>query len=369
MAGNIIGEKYVTVSFGESHGRCVGAVVEGCPAGLPLEEQDIQRELDLRKPGKSLVETARAEEDRVEILSGVFKGFTTGAPICMLIWNQNKDSKPYEALLSTPRPGHADYTSAVKYGGFADYRGGGRLSGRLTASFVMSGAVAKKLLARTLGVEVLAFTREIGSIQANPVGVEAIRRDRYGNEVRCPDPAAAEAMRAKILEEKANGDSVGGVVECQILNVPVGLGEPLFASVEAEISKAVWSIPAVKGVEFGSGFSAARSRGSEHNDPYTLEGEKIVTSSNNAGGILGGITNGMPAVFRVAFKPPASIAKAQTTLDVSEGRQKEVMVTGKHDPCVVPRAVPVVECVAAMVFADLALRGGFISPVLSSSIQ
>jgi chorismate synthase len=366
MTGNAIGERYVTMSFGESHGRCVGVVIDGCPAGLPLAEEDIQRELDLRKPGKSLVETSRSEEDRVEILSGVFNGSTTGAPIGMLIWNKNKDSKPYESLLSTPRPGHADYTARVKYGGFADYRGGGRLSGRLTAGFVMSGAVAKKLLARALGVELLAFTKEIGGIRANALTLEEIRGLRYSNEVRCPDSIAAGAMKNRILEEKSRGDSVGGIVECYALNLPVGMGEPLFSSVESDLSRALWSIPAVKGVEFGSGFEASRKRGSEHNDPLAMDGEKVVTTTNNAGGVLGGITSGMPVVFRVAFKPPASIAKTQLTLDVSEGVQKEVMVTGKHDPCVVPRAVPVVECVAAMVFADLALRGGFIPPVLST---
>jgi len=364
VTGNIIGERFVLVSFGESHGKCIGAVVDGCPAGLRLSEEDVQRELDLRKPGQSMVSSPRREEDRVEIMAGTFNGYTTGAPIMMLIRNVEKDSRPYELLRRTPRPGHADLVSMIKYGGFNDYRGGGRFSGRITASFVMGGAVAKKLLKETLGIEVIAYTLEIGGIRASNFTIEAARNNRYGNEVRCPDPAAAEEMLRKILKARGEGDSLGGIVECVALNVPVGLGEPVFGSLDSDLARILFSIPAVKGVEFGSGFNAARLRGSENNDPYSVIDGEIRCLSNNAGGILGGLSNGMPIVFRVAFKPPASIGKRQRSVDLERYEDVEIVVPGRHDPTVVPRAVPVVEAVTALVLADHAIRAGLIPPVL-----
>ncbi len=364
MTGNILGERFVVVSFGESHGKCVGAVIDGCPAGLPITQEEIQRELDLRKPGQSLVTTMRMEGDRVEVLSGVFEDFTTGAPICLIIRNADIDSKSYEKILGTPRPGHADYTALEKYRGFADYRGGGRFSGRITASYVMAGAIAKKLLKHVLNVEIIAYTMEIGGVRAGPFTLEDARTYRYSNEVRSPNPESAELMKKKILEEKAKGDSVGGVVECIALNVPIGVGEPVFSSLDSELSKAVLSIPAVKGVEFGAGFEAGRRRGSENNDQYVVENSQIRTITNNSGGILGGLSNGMPIQFRVAFKPAASIGKVQKTVNVTTMEETDIVVPGRHDPSVVPRAVPVVENVTALVLADLAIRGGLIPPVL-----
>lgn len=361
--GSVIGERFVALSFGESHGRCVGVVIEGCPAGLTLAEADIQWQLDLRKPGQSVVTTQRKEEDKVEILSGVFNGYTTGAPICMLIWNKDSDSRPYDTIKAIPRPGHADYPAMVKYGGFADYRGSGRFSGRLTATLVMAGAVAQKLLNKTLGIQTVAYTKEIGGIVADDITQSGISQ-RYSNDVRCPDAAAAEKMKEAILQARKDGDSLGGVVECVTSGLPVGLGEPIFASLESDISKILFSIPAVKAVEFGSGFEGSRKRGSENNDVYYMKDGKVSTKTNNSGGILGGLSNGMPLVVRAGFKPAASIAKDQETLDVSKGELTNLKVPGRHDPCVVPRAPPVVECVISLVMADHAIRAGLIPPVL-----
>jgi chorismate synthase len=364
MSGNIIGERFLAVSFGESHGKCVGVIVDGCPAGLPISETDVQSKLDLRKPGQSIVTTQRKEEDRVEILSGIFNGNTTGAPICMLIWNKDPDSRPYDQIRSTPRPGHADYPAMVKYGGFNDYRGGGRFSGRITATFVMAGAIAEKLLQQALGIEILAYTVEIGGIRANDLSINDIRKLRYSNEVRCPDSAIAEKMKEAIVKARSDGDSLGGVVECTALNIPIGLGEPVFGALESDLSKALFAIPAVKGVEFGSGFEGAKRRGSENNDVYKVENGKIVTVSNNSGGILGGLSNGMPLLLRIAFKPASSIAKTQQSVDLQSMEQTEMTVPGRHDPCVVPRAPPVVEAIVAIILADHAIKYGLIPPVL-----
>ncbi len=361
MTGNILGERFVVASFGESHGRCVGVLVDGCPPGLAISESDIQVELDRRRPGQSIVTTTRAEEDRVEILSGVFEGYTTGAPILMLIWNKDVDSTPYKRIFNTPRPGHADYVARIKYRGFNDWRGGGRFSGRITAGFVMAGALAKKLLMERLGVEILAYSLEIGGVRAGPLTIEQIRELRYSNEVRCPDPKAAEEMRRRIIEERGKGDSVGGIVECIGLNIPLGLGEPVFSSLDSDLSRALFSIPAVKGVEFGEGFGAVRMRGSEHNDPYILSKGMLRQATNRSGGIIGGISTGSPLVLRVAFKPASSIGKKQKTVDLSTMSETELQVPGRHDPSVVPRAVPVVESIVAIVLADHALRAGFIS--------
>ena len=363
MSGSMIGERFVAMSFGESHGRCVGIIVDGCPAGLPLGEADIQRLLDLRKPGQSVITTQRREEDKVEILSGIFDGFSTGAPICMLIWNHDTDSTPYEMIKNIPRPGHADYPAMVKYGGFADYRGSGRFSGRLTATLVMAGAIAAKLLKTTLGIETVAYTVEIGSIRARSMTKENIAI-RYNNEVRCPDLQAAQSMKEAILQARKSGDSLGGIIECISNGLPVGMGEPIFASLESDLSKALFSIPAVKAVEFGSGFTGSKMHGSENNDSYLIKDGKVITNTNNAGGILGGLSTGMPIVARVGFKPAASVAKKQHTLDVSTQEQTNLTVPGRHDPCVVPRAPPVVESVVSMVLADHAIRAGLIPLVL-----
>ena len=360
---NSFGKLFTLTSFGESHGRCVGVIIDGCPAGLPITEDDIQREVDKRKPGASMAATGRVEEDRVEIFSGIFNGITTGAPVCLLIWNKDVDSSEYEKMRFTPRPGHADYTAFMKYGGFSDFRGGGRFSGRITAAFVMAGALAKKLLG-LVDIEVLAHTVEIGGIKAEPKGFDEIRENVGKNLVKCADLRAAEDMAGIIEKAKEEGDSVGGIIEGVALNAPVGLGEPVFDTLDGDLAKALFAIPAVKGIEFGSGFSAARKRGSENNDPFTIKDNKIVTITNNAGGILGGLSNGMPIVVRVAVKPTSSIARSQETVDMKSMESVNLMVKGRHDACIVPRAVVVVESMMAVTLCDFAMRAGLIPGVI-----
>ena len=364
MPGNSMGKSFVLTCFGESHGKCVGAVIDGCPAGLPLNENDIQSELNKRKPGVSEISTTRREEDVAEILSGVHRGFTTGTPICILVWNRDVDSKPYELIKDKPRPGHADYTARVRYGGFNDYRGGGRFSGRITVAYTMAGAIAKKLL-KTVNVEVLAHTVQIGSIRlTKKVTHKEIRENVYQNPVRCADPETAALMKAEVLKVAKEGDSLGGVVEGIAFGVSAGLGNPIFDSLDADLAKILFNIPAVKGVELGAGFGAASLRGSENNDPFVLEGDRVVTLTNNAGGILGGLSTGMPVVLRVAFKPTPSIAKKQRTVDLSQKKEAEIELLGRHDPCIVPRAVPVVESCVATVLADHAISLGILPQVL-----
>jgi len=360
---NSLGKLFTITSFGESHGNCVGVIIDGCPAGLPVTEKDIQREVDKRRPGVSRLATARAEEDKVEILSGVFNGCTTGAPVCLLIWNKDVDSSEYEKTRFLPRPGHADYTAFMKYGGFNDFRGGGRFSGRITASFVMAGAIAKKLLS-LIGIEVLAHTVAIGGIEARPKALDEIKENINQNPVKCADPRAAEEMARVVEQAKEKGDSIGGVIEGIALNVPVGLGEPVFDTLEGDLAKALFAIPAVKGVEFGSGFLAAGRRGSDNNDPFAIKDGKIVTMTNNAGGILGGISNGMPVVVRVAVKPTPSIAKSQETVNIKNMESASLVVKGRHDACIVPRAVPVVESMVAVTLCDFAMRAELIPRVI-----
>ena len=361
--GNSLGKLFTVTSFGESHGHCVGVIIDGCPAGLVITEDDIQQELDRRRPGVSVAATARAEEDRVEILSGIFDEKTTGAPVCLLVWNRDIKSSSYEETKFLLRPGHADYTAFIKYGGFNDFRGGGRFSGRITAGFVMAGAVAKKLLSLK-GIEILAHTIEIGGIKAEPKGFDEIKENVDRNPLRCADVVAAEEMARVIERVKTEGDSVGGIIEGIALNVPVGLGEPVFDTLDGEMAKALFAIPAVKGVEFGSGFSAAGIRGSENNDPFIIKDGKIATVTNNAGGILGGISSGMPIVVRVAVKPTSSIAKNQETVDINNMENTTLSVKGRHDVCIVPRAVAVVEAMMAVTLCDLAIRTGLLPRVI-----
>ena len=364
MNGNSIGKALIFTCFGESHGTCIGAVIDGCPAGLPLTEEDIQAELNKRKPGLSAVSTSRKEEDRVEIISGIYRGYTTGAPICMIVRNRDVQSENYEHIKNKPRPGHADYTSYIKYGGYNDYRGGGRFSGRVTAAYVMAGAVAKKLL-ETLKVEILAHTIQIGRVKVHrTISYDEIRRNTYRNPVRCADLEIASLMEKEILEASKEGDSLGGIVEGIALNLPAGLGEPIFDSLDADIAKIMFNIPAVKGVEFGAGFRAASLKGSENNDQYAVRGEKVVTLSNNSGGVLGGISTGMPLTVRVAFKPTPSISKKQRTVDLRCMEETEIEIKGRHDPCIVPRAVPVVEACLAFILADHAIRSQKIPRIL-----
>lgn len=364
MAGSSIGQRLVLTSFGESHGRCIGAVLDGCPAGLELQEKDIQKMLDQRKPGQSLVSTQRKEGDVVEILSGVFRGHTTGAPIAMIIWNKDQHSRDYEQLVTKMRPGHSDYPALVKYNQYNDYRGGGRFSGRLTATHVMGGAIARKLLKVTLGIETNSYTVKIGKISMTEKFDSKMKNAIYQNEVRCPSPKTAEKMRSAILAARKNGDSLGGIIESVTTGVPVGLGEPVFSSLESDIAKAIYSIPSVKGVEFGSGFAGSELFGSQNNDPYTSKNGKISTKTNNSGGILGGLSNGMPITMKIAFKPASSIAKKQSTIDIKTKKPATLQVQGRHDPCVVPRAPPVVDSWVSLVLADHALMGGFIKSVL-----
>ena len=364
MTGNSIGRRLVLTSFGESHGRCVGAVLDGCPAGLDLTEKDIQKMLDLRKPGQSLVSTQRKEDDVVEIISGTFRGSTTGAPITMVIWNKDQKSTDYEKLRAEMRPGHSDFPAYVKYKKFNDHRGGGRFSGRLTATHVMGGSIARKLLKEQLGVETNSYTEQIGKIKVVKEVDKKLFKSIYSNVVRCPSKITATKMEKSILNARKKGDSLGGIIKSVTMNVPPGLGEPIFGSLESDISKAIFSIPAVKGVEFGSGFAGSERFGSENNDPFIIKNGKISTKTNNSGGILGGISNGMPIVFRVAFKPASSIAQYQESVDVKTKKNIKLQVGGRHDPCVVPRAPPVVDSLVSLVLADHALLGGFIKPVL-----
>jgi chorismate synthase len=360
---NSIGKLFTVTSFGESHGKCVGVVIDGCPAGLSIDVSDIQKQVDRRRPGNSAAATARKEKDKVEILSGIMDKRTTGAPVCMLINNEDIDDSDYEKIRSRLRPGHADYTSFVKYGGFGDWRGGGRFSGRITAAFVMAGAVARKLL-DTIGVEIFAHMVEIGGIAARPAEFDEIKKKAGKDPLRCADPRASEKISELISLTKKAGDSLGGIIEGIALNVPAGLGEPVFDNLDGDLAKALLAIPAVKGVEFGAGFSAARMKGSENNDPFTIENGKIITTTNNAGGVLGGISNGMPLMVRVVIKPVSSIAIGQETVDIDKMEKADLEVGGRHDVCIVPRAVPVVEAMMAVTLCDFALRAGLIPRVI-----
>jgi chorismate synthase len=360
---NSLGRLFTITSFGESHGRCVGTIVDGCPAGLSITEADIQMEVDRRRADDGVAATTRLEKDKVEILSGVSDGFTTGAPICLLIWNQDINDSDYEKIRFRLRPGHADYTAYMKYGGFNDWRGGGRFSGRITATFVMAGAIARKLL-NLIGIEIIAHTVEIGGIEAKPMDFDEIKKNAEPDSLRCADPAASKEMSRLIAQAKEEGDSLGGVVEGIARNVPVGLGDPVFDNLDGDLAKALMAIPAVKGVEFGAGFSAARKKGSENNDPFTIKDGKIVTVTNNAGGILGGISNGMPVVVRVAIKPTPSIGREQETVDIRNMESATILVGGRHDVCIVPRAVPVVEAMMAVTLGDSAMRAGLIPGVI-----
>jgi chorismate synthase len=367
---NSLGERFRITSFGESHGKCVGVVIDGCPSGLPLSEDDIQPELNRRRPGQSQITTKRQEEDQVEILSGIFNGYTTGAPICMLVWNKDVDSSKYELFSSVPRPGHADFTARQKYGGFNDYRGGGRFSGRITASFVMAGAVARKLLRDVLKVDIAAYTIQIGGIKAKKIeDVEIIKKTVEKTPVRTADLDVAEKMIDLIIQSEKEGDSVGGIVQCVATNVPIGLGEPVFSSLESDISKAIFSIPAVKGIEFGKGFGVSELKGSENNDAFIMEDRKILSKTNNSGGILGGISSGMPITFRVAVKPTPSIRKKQDSVNILEKQETTIQIEGRHDPCLVPRAVPVIESMTAVVLVDHALKYGIMPQIIKGAIS
>ncbi len=358
LAGNSIGKEFTVTTFGESHGKVVGVVVDGCPAGLSLAETDFQEELNRRIPAEPKIVSARVEKDTTKILSGVFNGYTTGAPIALMVENKETKSSDYDAIKDLPRPAHSDYPAKIRYGGFNDYRGGGRFSGRVTVALIMAGVVAKKLLGR-YNIDVLAYTKSIGPVKSTKAFTAAeIRKNRYAAATRCPDLACAEKMEEAIINAKAEGDSLGGVVECIALNMPAGVGEPLFDTLDGDLAKALFGVPAVKGVEFGVGFKAAELRGSENNDAFLVKGGKVVTASENAGGILGGLSSGMPIVIRVAIKPTPSIAKKQQTVNLSSMKNAPLSVKGRHDPCVVPKAVPAIEAAVAVTLVDHLIRSG-----------
>jgi chorismate synthase len=347
--GSRFGKIFSLTTWGESHGPALGVVVEGCPAGIPLVVEDIQHELDRRRVGQSKVTTPRGEKDRAEILSGVFEGVTTGTPISIITYNADADSSKYDNLREVFRPGHGDYTYHMKYG-HRDHRGGGRSSARETWGRVAAGAIARKILAHA-GARVFGFTREIGGIEMETFDEAEIER----NIVRCPDPVAAEQMIDAIMRVKEEKDSLGGIVEARATGVPPGLGEPTFEKLDALIGQAMLSIPATKGVEIGRGFEQARLTGRTSNDPFEIRDGRVGTSSNNAGGTLAGISNGEDIIVRVAIKPTSSIEQEQSTISRSL-EPTTIKVVGRHDPSVVPRAVPVVEAMLANVLADLYLR-------------
>lgn len=348
MAGSTFGSIFKITTWGESHGKGIGVVVDGCPAGIELCEEDIQVYLDRRKPGQSQYTTQRNEADAVEILSGVFEGKTTGTPISMVIFNKTQRSADYSEIASYYRPGHADYTFDMKYG-FRDYRGGGRSSGRETIGRVAAGAIALKLLA-SMGITVNAYSKEIGGIAVNQIDLSKCAT----NPFYMPDEQAAEKVADFAKQAMANMDSVGGIIECVVNGMPAGVGDPCFEKLDANLAKAMMSIGAVKGFEIGSGFEAARSFGHENNDAFHMENGKVVKETNNAGGILGGMSDGSEIIFRAAIKPTPSIAMTQQTVNKS-GEDIEVSIKGRHDPMIVPRAVVVVEAMAGLVILDALL--------------
>jgi chorismate synthase len=347
MAGNQFGNYFRITTFGESHGKAMGVVVDGVRPGLPIDVASIQKELDRRRPGQSSVTTQRKEEDRVEVLSGVFDGRTIGTPICMIIWNRDQKPGEYEKVKDLFRPGHAGYTYMAKFG-VTDYRGGGRSSGRETASRVAAGAVAKTILSKE-GIEVCGYTREVAGISCRSIDLTVVEK----NPLRAADLEAAAAMEQAVLRAKEEGDSVGGIVEVVVRNVPAGIGDPVFDKLEADLGKALLSIGAVRGFEVGNGFAASRLRGSENNDPFYVDAAtgKVRTRSNNAGGIAGGISNGEEIVLRIAVKPPSSIRKEQETVTL-DLKPATISMEGRHDPCICPRIVPVAEAMVALTILD-----------------
>lgn len=348
---NTFGKIFTLTTFGESHGEAIGGVIDGCPAGIELNLETVQYEMNRRKPGQSKIVTQRKEPDEVQFLSGIFEGKTTGASIGFIIKNANQRSNDYEHIKDAYRPSHADYTYDKKYG-VRDYRGGGRTSARETANWVVGGAVAKQVIS---DIKINAFTSSVGEIFMEKPYQEVDFSNIENNDVRCPDAATAKKMIARINEIKKQGDTIGGTITCVIQNVPVGLGEPIFDKLHAQLGKAMLSINAVKGFEYGSGFCGAKMKGSEHNDIFNADG---TIKTNLSGGIQGGISNGMDIYFRVAFKPVATIMQAQQTIN-KDGNVVEMHGKGRHDPCVVPRAVPIVEALAAMVLTDFMLLNSF----------
>ena len=351
---NSFGKLFTVSTWGESHGPAVGAVVDGCPPNLPLSAEEIQADLDRRRPGQSDIVTPRREEDRVEVLSGIFEGRTTGAPIALLVRNEDARPGAYDEMREKFRPSHADFTYQAKYG-IRDHRGGGRSSARETIGRVAAGAIAKKILALAGGVEARAFVRSVHAILAPELDHFPTLGEVEATPVRCPHPESAARMIDAIKAARAEGDSLGGVIQCRVRGVPAGLGEPVFDRLEADLAKAMLSLPATKGFEIGSGFTGTLLKGSEHNDAFRMREGRVVTATNHSGGVQGGISNGEEIYFNVAFKPTATILRSQLTVDI-RGRETELQGRGRHDPCVLPRAVPIVEAMTALVLVDHWLR-------------
>ena len=357
------GQRFRVTVFGSSHGPEVGVEVHGIPEGTPIDTARIQADLDRRRPVGRRLATRRQEEDLLVVDSGLADGRSDGRAFRAHVANTDVRREPYDRLRDTPRPGHADYPARIRYGEGADLSGGGIFSGRMTVGLVIAGSLAKGILSGP-GIEIIAYTRTIGAVDSPPFEdrpLTEVRDLARSNEVGCPDADAARQMEAAIAEARRDGDSLGGVVEVRAEGLPVGLGEPFFDSIESHVAHLAFSIPAVKAVEFGAGFRSARMKGSEHNDPFVWSGNRVRTVTNHAGGILGGLATGMPLVFRIAVKPTSSIARPQRTVDLATRSPTTVVVTGRHDPCIVPRAVVVLECATAIALADLGLRGGFLS--------
>jgi len=368
MGDNTFGDIFTITSFGESHGKVIGVVVDGMPAGLKVDLELIQNELNMRKPGQSKFSTQRKEFDKFEILSGVFKGFTTGAPLCLIIKNQAIESSSYEKVKNKLRPSHSDYSALKKFGGYADYRGSGRFSGRITASYVMAGALAKQLLMQ-YNIRIFAYTKSIGNISDSKKysfdAYNEILSQREKSPIRALDSDLSCKMEEQIKEVKKAQDSIGGKIKCVITNVPPGIGGPVFNNIESSISKAIFSIPSIKAIEFGMGFKATEMKGSEHNDPWILKNNTIQTSKNDSGGIIGGISTGMPINFTVAVKPTASIGISQKTVNIETMEEDTILIEGEHDPCIVPRAIVVIEAMTAIVLVDYLLKEGKIPLILN----
>ena len=352
--GNTFGKAFRITTWGESHGDAVGVVIDGCPPGIPVSIEEIQLELNRRRPEQSDISTQRKESDRAEILSGIFEGKTLGTPISISVWNTDARGKDYEHMRSVYRPSHADYTYDAKYG-VRNWKGGGRASARETIGRVAAGAIAKKFLRKEYGTEIFAFVRRISDIQSNISHEEITAEAIESNMARCPDINVATVMIEAVKTARKNGDSLGGVVEAFATNVPVGIGEPVFDKLDAELAKAMLSLPACKGFEIGSGFDGTYSTGSQHNDSFYMSEGAVRTKTNNSGGIQGGISNGEPIVLRAGFKPTATIMSSQDTVDVF-GNNVSLQGRGRHDPCVLPRAVPIVESMFALVLCDHAIR-------------
>ncbi|MFX0031744.1 MAG: chorismate synthase [Candidatus Hodarchaeota archaeon] len=367
MGDNTFGNVLKVTTFGESHGEVIGVIVDGIPAGLDFNLSSIQKELDLRKPGLSYLTSSRKEPDKAIVLSGIFNNKTTGAPVCLIIENKDRDSSQYEKIKNLLRPSQTDFSSFKKFGGFADYRGSGHFSGRVSASFVMAGALAKQVLMR-YNIMIFAYTKGIGSIvdeiNYEFKDYENLFRIRESSLVKALNTGLSKDMVDEIEKVKNEGNSVGGLVKCVAINFPPGIGGPIFNSIESNLSKAIFAIPAIKGIEFGAGFNAAQMKGSEHNDPWILQNGKILTEKNDSGGIIGGISIGMPIEFTVAVKPTPSIKLPQKTINIKTMEEEIIQIEGRHDPCIVPRIIVVIEAMTAIVLLDYLLVEGKIPSIL-----